>query len=66
MPRRKAEPRAVVTTDGLIVQGDTDDRPGDPIMTPVGLRHVQLILPPNEHATDDPTCVQDELPLFFD
>jgi hypothetical protein len=64
--RRKAEPRAVLTTCGLIVRGDTDDRPGDLIMTPVGLRHVHLILPPNAHATDDPACIQDELPLFFD
>lgn len=66
MSRRTPEPRAVLTTDGMIVRGDTDDRPGDPIVTRMGVRTVERVLPPVVHPTSHPDCVQDELPLVWD
>lgn len=66
MPQRTPEVRAIITTDGQVVRGDTDYRPGDPIITRTGLSTVEKVLPPNLHPTDDPNCIQEELPLFWD
>ncbi len=65
--RPLAQRRAVLTTDGLILTGDQDHRPGDPIIGPDNKVHyIETVYPPNTAVQSAPAGQQTELPLFFD